>query len=146
MLLKYLLTFLKARCSILFYTRRILSSPASIRWDSACLSVPNTLAYCLNELNQGILMGEVWLYHWPPVWLVWISLFGKKNVSSFTADSKPVQQEVNGTVTLPPLVFPGLIRLMNTATVSTRTPAFPNPCSKCSWVSVFYFFNQPKRN
>ena len=30
-----------------------------------------------------------------------------KIVSSQTADSKPVKQEVNGTVILPPLVFPG---------------------------------------
>jgi len=30
-----------------------------------------------------------------------------KIVSSLTADSKPVKQEVNGTVILPPLVFPG---------------------------------------
>jgi hypothetical protein len=29
-----------------------------------------------------------------------------KTVSSNTADSKPVKQEVNGTVMLPPLVFP----------------------------------------
>jgi hypothetical protein len=28
-------------------------------------------------------------------------------VSYYTADSKPVKQEVNGTVILPPLVFPG---------------------------------------
>jgi hypothetical protein len=27
--------------------------------------------------NQGILKGEVPLYNWPPVWLVWISLFCK---------------------------------------------------------------------
>jgi hypothetical protein len=31
-----------------------------------------------------------------------------KIVSSYTADSKPVKQEVNGTVILPPLVFPAL--------------------------------------
>jgi hypothetical protein len=31
-----------------------------------------------------------------------------KNVSCHTADSKPVKQEVNGTMILPPLVFPGL--------------------------------------
>jgi hypothetical protein len=31
----------------------------------------------------------------------------KKIISSHTADSKPVKQEVNGTVILPPLVFPG---------------------------------------
>jgi hypothetical protein len=30
-----------------------------------------------------------------------------KIVSCHTADSKPVKQEVNGTVLLPPLVFPG---------------------------------------
>jgi hypothetical protein len=29
------------------------------------------------HFNQGILKGEVSLYHWPPVWLVWISLFCK---------------------------------------------------------------------
>ncbi len=29
-----------------------------------------------------------------------------KIVSSHTADSKPVKQEVNGTMILPPLVFP----------------------------------------
>jgi hypothetical protein len=32
-----------------------------------------------------------------------------KIVSSHTADSKLVKQEVNGTVILPPLVFPGHI-------------------------------------
>jgi hypothetical protein len=31
-----------------------------------------------------------------------------KIVSFHTADSKPVKQEVNGTVILPPLVFPDL--------------------------------------
>ena len=30
----------------------------------------------------------------------------KKKFSCLTADSKPVKQEVNGTVILPPLVFP----------------------------------------
>jgi len=30
-----------------------------------------------------------------------------KIVSCHTADPKPVKQEVNGTVILPPLVFPG---------------------------------------
>ncbi len=28
--------------------------------------------------HQGILKGEVSLYRWPPVWLVWISLFCKQ--------------------------------------------------------------------
>ncbi len=30
-----------------------------------------------------------------------------KIISCYTADSEPVKQEVNGTVLLPPLVFPG---------------------------------------
>jgi hypothetical protein len=64
---------------------------------------------------QGILKVEVSLYRWPPVLLVWISLFFKKIVISLTADSKPVKQEVNGTVILPPLVFP---RLSNQGTLT----------------------------
>jgi hypothetical protein len=35
-----------------------------------------------------------------------------KIVSCHTADSKPVKQEVNGTVILPPLVFPGCAHMM----------------------------------
>jgi len=51
---------------------------------------------------QGILKGEVSLYHSPPVRLqIKTKIFG-----SHMADSKPVKQEVNGTVILPPLVFP----------------------------------------
>ena len=34
-------------------------------------------------------------------------------VSCHTADSKPVKQEVNGTVILPPLVFPALRKLLD---------------------------------
>jgi len=36
-----------------------------------------------------------------------------KIVSCHTADSKPVKQEVNGTVILPPLVFPALTDRIN---------------------------------
>ncbi len=32
---------------------------------------------CYQVQNKGILKGEVSLYCWPPVWLVWISLFCK---------------------------------------------------------------------
>ncbi len=35
-------------------------------------------------------------------------------VRCHTADSKPVKQEVNGTVILPPLVFPGLAHVEKT--------------------------------
>jgi hypothetical protein len=38
-----------------------------------------------------------------------LACFAKKNVSCHTDDSKPVKQEVNGTVILPPLVFPALV-------------------------------------
>jgi hypothetical protein len=40
-------------------------------------------------------------------WFGLLCFAKKKIVSGHTADSKPVEQEVNGTVTLPPLVFPG---------------------------------------
>ena len=47
---------------------------------------------CGYDFSQGILKGEVSLYHWPPVWLVWISLFWQikaKFVGCHTANSKP---------------------------------------------------------
>jgi len=59
--------------------------------------------------NQGLLKGEVSLYHWPPVWLVYIYSvlqIKTKIVSSHIADSKLVKREVNGTMILPTLVFP----------------------------------------
>ncbi len=41
------------------------------------------------------------------------SLFANKNkiVTCRTADSKPIKQEVNGTVIFPPLVLPGVSKL-----------------------------------
>jgi len=73
-------------------------------------------------LYQGILKREVSLYHWPPVWLAWISLFWKlkqKLSVVITAYSKPVKQEVNCTVILPPLVFPAsTISLQSHSSVS----------------------------
>ncbi len=40
----------------------------------------NQLHYCFKKCwatcsDQGILKGEVSLYHWPPVWLVWNQLY-----------------------------------------------------------------------
>ncbi len=64
---------------------------------------------CTRTLNQGILKGEVSLYRWPPVWLVWNQLYDNWQFLFLFAKadwSKPVKQEVNGTVILPPLVFP----------------------------------------
>jgi hypothetical protein len=62
--------------------------------------------------DEGILKGEISLYRWPPVWLVWIANKNKKIVICHTAVSKPVKLEVNGTVILSPLVFPGLTQLL----------------------------------
>jgi hypothetical protein len=38
---------------------------------------PSTNVVWIRTLDQGILKGEVSLYHWPPVWLVSINLFCK---------------------------------------------------------------------
>ncbi len=80
--------------------------------SSNCIRVPylKSGGMVAKRWRQGILKGEVSLYHWTPVWLVSISLFWKiktKILCCHTGDSKPVKQEVNGTVILPPLEFPG---------------------------------------
>ncbi len=56
-------------------------------------------------LKQGILKGgnTVDLMF---DWFGLVCLANKKIVSCHTTDYKPVKQEVNGTVMLPPLVFP----------------------------------------
>jgi len=68
------------------------------------------LAWSGEGLSQGILKGEVSLY------MLTSCLTGlnesvlkikTKIFSRHTDDSKPVKQEVNGTVILLPLVFPG---------------------------------------
>jgi hypothetical protein len=68
-----------------------------------------SVLYC----NQGIVKGEVSLYYTVDLLFDWFGLvcFAKKQkfVSCHAADSKPVKQEVNGTVILPPLVFPAVI-------------------------------------
>jgi hypothetical protein len=67
---------------------------ASVGWGKAgntkggSITVP--LTSCLTGLNQPVLQIKT------------------KNISIHTADSKPVKQEVNGTVILPPLVFPDM--------------------------------------
>ena len=57
----------------------------NIKWGS--ITVP--LTSCLTGLDWSVLQIKTTI------------------VSCHTTDSKPVKQEVNGTVTLPPLVFPG---------------------------------------
>ncbi len=69
------------------------------------------MSQCLRPtFEQGILKGEVSLYRWPPIRLVGNQLYDTWQFFFFiykTDWSKPVKQEVNGTVILPPLAFPG---------------------------------------
>ena len=49
------------------------------------------------------------MYHWPLVWLVWNQLYDNWNFCFYLQNrliQKKVKQEVNGTMILPPLVFP----------------------------------------
>jgi hypothetical protein len=65
------------------------------------------------RFGQGILKGDESLYSWPPVWLVWNQLWDNGTIFVFickTGYSKQIKQEVNSTVILPPLVFPGLVK------------------------------------
>ncbi len=66
MLSKGSFTFVK------FFGKNIISS---ILWFCPPLLAPSYL--CHFGLHQGMLKGEVSMYHWPPVGLVWISLFCK---------------------------------------------------------------------
>ncbi len=58
-------------------------------------SITVPLTSCLTGLNESVLQVKTNI------------------VSCHTADSKPVKQEVNGTVILPPLVFTALTSLLN---------------------------------
>ena len=65
----------------------------------------------IEAFGQGILKGEVLLYRWPPVWLVWNQLYDNWQLlflSTKQTIPKPVRQEVKGTMILAPLVFPAL--------------------------------------
>ncbi len=58
-----------------------------------------------------------------------------KIVNCHTADSKPVKQEVKGTVILPPLVFPGQ-RLSPEVRIQGRAARVPAPVDHCPAISV----------
>ncbi len=68
--------------------------------------------------NQGMLKGITVLLTSCLTGLDYSVVQINKKLSSHTADSKPVKQEVNSTVILPPLVFPGLIFASKARTVS----------------------------
>ena len=69
-----------------FQPSLVLASEASGNTKGGSITVP--LTSCLTGLDWCVLQIKI------------------KIVSSHTADPKPVKQEVNGTVILPPLVFP----------------------------------------
>ncbi len=113
----------------------------SLDWQVPWLETftPSNEAPPLTRLQlQGILKGEASLYRWPPVWLVWISLFLQiktKIVSCHTADSKPVKQEVNGTVILLLLVFLG-----NWLPLAEERESWERFCPMrfCSWIFCIF--------
>jgi len=59
-----------------------------------------------------------------------------KIVSCHTADSKPVKQEVNGTVILPPLVFPDIA--FSPDFVRGREKSTSNTCNIKPFTAVIY--------
>jgi hypothetical protein len=77
---------LKEVNEIIFQSRPDLSGRLGNTKEGS-ITVP--LTSCLTGLDKSVLQTKT------------------KIVSCHTADSKPVKQEVNGTVILPPLVFPG---------------------------------------
>ncbi len=85
-----------------------------IKLFTAILDAPdNGLVYVLS--SQGILKGEVSLYCWPPVWLVWNQLYDNwQFLFLFAKQTNPNQSNRGvilrgrGTVILPCLVFPAL--------------------------------------
>ncbi len=63
-----------------------------------------------NQLGQGILKGEVSLYHWQPVWLVWNQLYDNwQFLFLFAKLTNPNQANTRSMVQwyFPLLVFPG---------------------------------------
>jgi len=61
-----------------------------------------------------------------------------KIFSSHTADSKPVKQEVNSTVILPPLVFPGWAVFVMSV-MAWRTQAQPHLGNSANFYFTFKF-------
>ncbi len=63
-------------CQHIFYYRLI---PIYVSWPKVAVASKAGIFVAQNcwQFGQGILKGEVSLYHWPPVLLVWISLFCK---------------------------------------------------------------------
>ena len=62
--------------------------------------LPPDIVTCLGQRTLTI-GGEVSLYSWPPVWLVWI---WPNTPINLAAVSKPTTQEISRTVILPPYI------------------------------------------
>jgi hypothetical protein len=75
----------------------ILSEFPFSPWDFFYLGISETincLFQCLS--NQGILKGEVSLYHWPPVWLVWSQLYDNRKIFVFYLQNRLIQTSQSG--------------------------------------------------
>jgi hypothetical protein len=51
---------------------------------------------CKHTLEQGILEGEISLYHWPPFWLVWNQLYGNWHFFVFRLQNRLIQTSQTG--------------------------------------------------
>jgi len=86
--------------SLIMYSERLMLA------NMVSKLVPNILSTCHFAepilwvgFRQGILKGEVSLYHWPPVWLVWNQLYDNWNfLFLFAKQTNPNQSNRRSTV------------------------------------------------
>ncbi len=105
----------------------LLCSPNNLSVETLCLSKYQSW----HSISQGILKGEVSLYHWPPLWLVWNQLYDNwQFLFLFAKQTNPNQSNRRSMVQwyFPPLVFPV------SATVSVETLCRPNIVSAKQFV------------
>ncbi len=70
--------FIQVRVQLLFLTLLAVSFWKDMKFSIDIKSPTNSITSVFKwTFNQGILKEEVSLYCWPPVWLVWITLFCK---------------------------------------------------------------------
>ncbi len=68
------LVLMSLKCSLKFFDLLTIDEGNKVLW------IWSLILWFVNKFNnyyiyQGILKGEVSLYHWPPVWLVWNHLY-----------------------------------------------------------------------
>jgi hypothetical protein len=89
------------------YSLKSIWSKLVSKWDQQYWSFPFSKASLLryNGQNQGKLKGEVSLYHWPPVWLVWNQLYDYcQFLFLFAKQTNPNQSNKRSTVQCPNLL------------------------------------------